>query len=349
MDLIEPITKAQVVGEIVDAAAHGRRLLPVGGRTHLDRGEPTEVDAELSTTNLDRLVSYEPAEMIAVAEAGMRVGELSQTLARAGQEWAVDAPPQATVGGVIASGTSSPRRLRVGHVRDTVLEVQLVTGDGRIVHGGGRTVKNVTGYDLPRLLTGSLGTLGVIVQVALKLRPRPATRRTVVLDGSIDDAARALATIPLPAAVLATPGRVEVLLEGWPEAVEEQTARARDAATIRETVDDGPFPTHAAWSDRPVVAEASVPAGRIRDLVPAAGDAYGALIGVGTVWAGLRSADGELSNLRARAAELGGIAPVIRGPGGLGAPPPAMEIQRRLKAAFDPSGVLAPGRFWGGI
>jgi glycolate oxidase FAD binding subunit len=349
VDLIEPITKAQVVAEIGDAVARSRRLLPVGGRTHLDRGEPTEVDAELSTTRLDRLVSYEPAEMIAVVESGMRVGELSETLARAGQEWAVDAPPEATVGGVIASGTSSPRRLRVGHVRDTVLEVQLVTGDGRIVRGGGRTVKNVTGYDLPRLLTGSLGTLGVIVQVALKLRPRPATRRTLVLEGSIQDATRALAAIPLPAAVLATPGRVEVLLEGWPEAVEEQTARARNSATIRETIDDGPFPAIVPWNDRPVVAEASVPAGRIGELVAAAGDAFGALIGVGTVWAGFHSSDGELSTLRARAAELGGVAPVIRGRGGLGAPPPAMEIQRRLKAAFDPAGVLAPGRFWGGI
>ncbi|HEY2804114.1 MAG TPA: hypothetical protein VGJ67_09390, partial [Actinomycetota bacterium] len=105
----------------------------------------------------------------------------------------------------------------------------------------------------------------------------------------------------------------------------------------------------AAWNDRPVVAEASVPAGRIGELVAAAGDAFGALIGVGTVWAGFHSSDGELSDLRARAAELGGLAPVIRGPGGLGTPPPAMEIQRRLKAAFDPAGVLAPGRFWGGI
>jgi len=349
VDLIEPITKAQVVAEISDAAAHGRRLLPVGGRTHLDRGEPAEVEAELSTTKLDRLVSYEPAEMIAVVEAGMRVGDLSETLARAGQEWAVDAPAQATVGGVIASGTSSPRRLRVGHVRDTVLEVQLVTGAGRVVRGGGRTVKNVTGYDLPRLMTGSLGTLGVIVQVALKLRPRPAMRRTIVLDGPIEEAAHALETIPLPAAVLATPGRVEVLLEGWPEAVEEQTARARDAFTVRETNDDAPFPAHAPWKDRPIVAEASLPAGRIRDVVPAAGDSYGALIGVGTVWAGLHSSNGELSVLRARAAELGGIAPVIRGPGGLGAAPLAMEIQRRLKHAFDPHGVLAPGRFWGGI
>ena len=349
MDLIEPLTKAQVVAAVRDAATDGRQLLPVGGRTHLDRGEPSEVDAELSTTRLDRLVSYEPAEMIAVVEAGMRVGELTRILAEGGQEWAVDAPEGATVGGVIASGTSSPRRLRVGHVRDTVLEVQLVTGDAGIVRGGGRTVKNVTGYDLPRLLTGSLGTLGVIVQIALKLRPLPASRRTLVLEGSVDEAEGALRAIPLPAGVIAMRDGVEVLLEGWPEAVEEQTARARRAFTIVETTDDAPFPFRAPWEDRPVVAEASVPAGRIAELVPGAGDAFGALAGVGTVWAGLRSSDGELSALRRRVAQLGGIAPVIRGPGGLGAAPPAMEIQRRIKRAFDPHGVLAPGRFWGGI
>jgi glycolate oxidase FAD binding subunit len=349
VDLIEPITKAAVVAAVCQAASERRTLLAVGGRTHLDRGEPSPVDAELSTANLDRLISYEPAEMIAVVEAGMRVGALAERLAAHGQEWPVDASPESTVGGVIASGTSSPRRLRVGHVRDTVLEVQAVTGDGRIVRGGGRTVKNVTGYDLPRLLAGSLGTLGVIVQVALKLRPRPARRRIAVLDGSVEDARRILDGVPLPTAVLATPDRVEVLLEGWPEAVEEQTARIREIGAIRETLDDAPFPSSEPWNERPVVAEASVPAGRVADLVPAAGNAYGALIGVGTVWAGLRSSDGELSALRERARELGGIAPVVRGAGGLGAPPAAMEIQRRLKAAFDPHGVLAPGRFWGGI
>src|SRR5205085_10083045 len=230
-------------------AAHGRRLLPVGGRTHLDRGEPAEVEAELSTTKLDRLVSYEPAEMIAVVEAGMRVGDLSETLARAGQEWAVDAPAQATVGGVIASGTSSPRRLRVGHVRDTVLEVQLITGAGRIVRGGGRTVKNVTGYDLPRLMSGSLGTLGVIVQVALKLRPLPAARRTLTLEGSLDEATQALERVPLPTAVLATNDSAQIRLEGWPDAVEEQTARAKDAGHVVSIEDDGPFPTTAPWND----------------------------------------------------------------------------------------------------
>jgi glycolate oxidase FAD binding subunit len=349
VDLIEPRTKAEAVAAVVDARKRGGTLLPVGGRTHLDRGEPGSVDAELSTTALDHLVTYVPAEMIAVVEAGMRLGELQRILAEGGQEWSVDAPEEATVGGVIASGTSSPRRLRVGHVRDTVLEVQLVTGAGRIVRGGGRTVKNVTGYDLPRLMTGSLGTLGILLQVALKLRPLPAARRTVELEGSLQAAERAISAVPLPAAVLATPDRVEIRLEGWPEAVEEQTARARSAGSVTSVDDDVPFPSARPWVDRPVIVEAAVPPGRLAQLAPHAGDAWGALAGVGTLWAGLDSSDGPLSELRRSAAKLGGIAPVARGPGGLGPLPGAEAIHRGLKRAFDPDGVLAPGRSWGGI
>jgi glycolate oxidase FAD binding subunit len=349
VDLIEPRSRDDVAAAVRDAVASGRRLLPIGGRTHLDRGEPSPVDAELSTTSLDRLIAYEPAEMIAVVEAGMRVGELARIVAEGGQEWPVDAPEDSTVGGVIASGTSSPRRLRVGHVRDSVLEVELVTGTGKLVRGGGRTVKNVTGYDLPRLLTGSLGTLGVLVQVALKLRPLPAARRTITLEGSVDVAERALREVPLSAAVLAASARAEIRLEGWPVAVEEQTALAKSALGRIEIRDDAPFPETAPWRDRPVVVEASVPAGRIADLATAAGSDWGALAGVGTLWAGLGSGDGELSVLRSRAAELGGTAPVVRGPGGLGSGPAAEEIHRRLKTSFDPAGVLAPGRSWGGI
>jgi glycolate oxidase FAD binding subunit len=348
VDLIEPRTRGEMADAVRDAAASGLRMVPVGGRTHLARGEPAEVDAELATTSLDRLVAYEPAEMIAVVEAGMRFGELSRIVGAAGQEWPVDAPEEATVGGVIASGASSPRRLRVGPVRDTVLEVELITGDGRPVRGGGRTVKNVTGFDIPRLMTGSLGTLGILVQVALKLRPVPAARRLLVVEGSVETADRALAEVPLPAAILTTLTRVEILLEGWPEAMEEQTARARSLGETR-AIDDADFPNHSPWSKHPVVVEASVPPSRLRELTAAAGEDWGALAGVGTLWAGLASANGELSSLRARAAELGGVSPVIRGPGGLGGMPTAERIHRRLKAVFDPAGVLAPGRFWGGI
>ena len=168
---IHPHTKADVAEALREASAAGVRVLPVGGRRHMDRGNPTEVDAELWTTQLDQVVAYDPAEMLAVVEAGMRIGDLAAMLAAHGQEWPIDAPPDATVGGVIAAGVSSPRRLKVGLMRDTVAEMELVTGDGRLVRCGARTVKNVTGYDVHRLATGSLGTLGVIVQVALKVRP----------------------------------------------------------------------------------------------------------------------------------------------------------------------------------
>lgn len=350
MDLIHPFTKAEVIDAMRDASVLGRRVLVVGGRRHMDKGEPCEIDAEVWTTQLDQLVSYEPAEMVAVVEAGMRVGELERLLAEGDQEWPCDAPPEATVGGVIAAGSSSPRRLRVGPLRDTVLEAEVVTGDGRLIRSGARTVKNVTGYDLHKLVAGSLGTLGVIVQVALKVRPRPPARRTIRVPGGLEAGRRLLEAVPGPAAVLATPDVVEVRLEGWPEEVEQQAQAAWRVAAALDATEGEPFPSVRPWEDRPVVAEAAVPPSGLPDLLEAAGDAWGALVGVGLAWVGLDSADGPLDALRARARALGGIAPVIRGPGGLGeARPAALDVHRRLKAAFDPAGVLAPGRFWGGI
>ena len=131
MDLIHPRTPADVAEALRDASAGGRRVLVVGGRRYLDKGNPSEVAAELWTTQLDQVVAYEPEEMLAVVQAGMRCGTLTSLLSEHGQEWPADAPDDATVGGVIASGASSPRRLRVGPLRDTVVEMELVTGDGR--------------------------------------------------------------------------------------------------------------------------------------------------------------------------------------------------------------------------
>jgi len=351
LETIHPANVAEVVDATRDATADRRRLLVVGGRRHADRGNPSTVDAELWTTQLDRLVSYEPAEMIAVVEAGLRVGDLQRALAEGDQEWPVDAPSDATVGGVIAAGASSPRRLRVGHVRDSVLEMQLVTGDGRVVTSGARTVKNVTGYDVHRLATGSLGTLGVITRVALKVRPRPKTRRTLVFakEGGLGLGELLLRSVPLPVAVLAGPRRVEVRLEGWPQEVEEQVDAARSVSSDFTVLEDERFPAERV-DDAPVVVEASVAPSRIDAVVDGLAG-WHALVGVGTIWFGLRGDDqGSLATVRGRVAEAGGIAPVVRGPGGLGDPPlPAPEVHRRLKAAFDPAGILAPGRFWGGL
>jgi glycolate oxidase FAD binding subunit len=348
VDLIAPSSRSEVSAALRDASERGVRVGIVGGRTHADKGNPSAVDVEMSIARLDRVIAYDPEEMLAVVEAGMRVGALRRVLAEGGQEWPTDAPDDATVGGTIAVAVSSPRRLRMGPLRDTVVEIELVTGDGRLVRSGARTVKSVQGYDIHRLATGSLGTLGAIVQVAVKLCPLPKSRRSVVTRQGQDVGRALLDAVPLPSAVVATHDRVEVALEGWPEEIEEQTAAIHGAVGDVEIRHDekvrGPEGIAA-----PVVAEVAVAPSRL-DGVLQQEDDWRALMGVGIAWVGLPD-DGEpLAALRRRVAQAGGIAPVIRGPGGLGdAPVAALEVHRRLKAAFDPAGILAPGRFWAGL
>jgi glycolate oxidase FAD binding subunit len=365
VDLIHPHTKADVAEALRGANVDGTRLLVVGGRRHIDKGNPTEVEAELWTTQLDRLVAYEPAEMIAVVEAGMRVGDLARTFREANQEWPVDAPAEATVGGVIAAAVSSSRRLRVGAVRDTVIEAEIVTGEGRAVRSGARTVKNVAGYDLHKLVVGSLGTLAVLVQVGLKLRPLPeaAVSTSFSPDGDgLELGTAMLRAVPNAAGVIAAPNRVEIRCEGWADEVRDMTDAVTAMAPGSTDISDGQATVQfgPSWSgERGIIVEAVVPPSRMSELVEGI-DYWQALIGVGVVWFRLgaipeRSAGEDavverLSEIRARARRLGGVAPVIHGTGGLGDDDvPALEVHRRLKASFDPNGVLAPGRFWGGI
>jgi glycolate oxidase FAD binding subunit len=347
VDLIHPHSVRDVQEQLREASIRGTRVLLVGGRRQMDRGNPTEVDAELWTTLLDEIVAYDPAEMLVVAEAGVRLGALRKRLAEGGQEWPVDAPDDATVGGVIAEGSDPVRRLNAGLLRDTVVEMECVTGDGRRVKSGARTVKNVTGFDVHRLVTGSLGTLACITQVALKVRPLPKRRRTLVtLDGGIGLGRRLLEEVPLPAAVLAEPHRVVVRLEGFPEEIEEQTEAVR-AVVGAESRDEAPFP-EPLFPESSVLVEAAVAPSKLNELL-AREASWRASIGVGTAWIP-REDESQLHELRDRARAVGGIAPVIRGQGGLGnAPIAAVDVQRRIKAALDPAGILAPGRFWAGI
>lgn len=355
VELLHPRTTADVAEMVRDASERGRPLLVVGGRTHIDRGNAVTPDAELWTTQLDGVVAYEPDEMIVVVQAGLRCGALASVLAEHGQEWPVDAPADATVGGVISAGVSSYRRLRVGQVRDTVVEMTIVTGDGRTITSGARVVKNVSGFDLHRLLTGSLGTLGVIVRVALKLRPLPRSRRalrTVGVEGGITLGERLATAVPDVAAVVATPGACTVHLEGWPGEVEDQLVAAGSIAGFEEAAPDAALPTsldegsHDAGSH--ALAEVAVAPSRMARALEGR-TRWRALAGVGIAWVPVDSAE-DLGSLREHVAAEEGIAPVIRGPGGLGVIAlPALEVQRRIKAAFDPAGIFAPGRFWGGL
>ncbi len=342
MDLIHPHDAGAVCEALRDASATGTRVLPVGGRQHLDKGNPSDIDAELWTTLLDGIEAYDPAEMLVVVRAGTRVGDLRRELEANGQEWPVDVPDDATVGGVIAAGVATARQLRVGMLRDTVVEMEVATGDGRLVKSGARTVKNVTGFDVHRLLTGSLGTLGVITQVALKLRPIPKRRTTLVsTDGGLDLATRLSKEVPLPTAVVAEQQRIVLRLEGWPEEVEEQTTAARKIVACEEL--DEPFP-EPIFPNAPIVVEVAVPPSRLAAAVEGR-TSWRALMGIGLAWVPVNDAE-DLASLRTKIGTTG-IAPVIRGPGGLGdAAVPAPDVQRRIKAALDPANILAPGRAW---
>jgi len=167
-----------LIDRIRAAAAQDRRLRIRGGGTKDFYGEPAPADGAapevLSTTGLIGIVAYEPSELVVTVRAGTRLADLEATLAAQGQCLAFEPPhfgPGATVGGMVAAGLSGPARASVGSVRDFVLGVTMVNGRGEVLVFGGQVMKNVAGYDVSRLLAGSLGTLGVIAEVSLKVLP----------------------------------------------------------------------------------------------------------------------------------------------------------------------------------
>lgn len=177
MEPIHPTTQAEAARFLAENAAGKRQVIcPVGGRTSLHWGWPgTAAEIALDTTSLEKVVDYPARDMTVTVEAGIRIDALQALLAQERQRLAVDIAQssRATLGGVVASNTSGPRRYGWGTMRDYVIGITAIDGTGRLFHGGGRVVKNVAGYDLCKLLVGSRGTLAVITQLTLKLRPIP--------------------------------------------------------------------------------------------------------------------------------------------------------------------------------
>jgi glycolate oxidase FAD binding subunit len=276
------------------------------------------------------VVAYEPADMTITVGAGATFTELDHVLRENGQECALDPRDRAaTIGGILACGLSGIRRLRHGPVRDHVLEVRFRTGDGRLVKGGGPTVKNVTGYDLPRLFVGSLGTIGLLHQVTLRCRPRIAYARWF----RAPDADR----LYRPSSRLWSGGEEYVLIEGVRADVDAQGQRFT-------AVDDAPPLPDGTHRGR-----ISVEPGRVRECARALGDdvAWCAELGVGTVHVAGDRPD-CLTGARRVAEAHGGW--LLREAGGepaedgFGRDLPNAPLMRRIKAAFDPAGRLNPGR-----
>ena len=175
-----PVVRPHSVSDLCElvrrAAAHGSALYPVGGGTMLDYGlPPTRPGSVVDLRGLDRVVDYPSRDMTITVQAGITISALRETLKAEGQQLPVDVPfpDRATLGGAVATNASGPRRFGYGTLRDYVIGITVINDRGEEVKGGGRVVKNVAGYDLMKLYTGSLGTLGIISQLTLKVKPLP--------------------------------------------------------------------------------------------------------------------------------------------------------------------------------
>lgn len=346
-----------VIGKVRQAAARARPLRIRGGGSKDFYGQRLHGEL-LDVRPLAGVVDYEPSELVVTVRAGTRLRELQALLAERGQCLPFE-PPQfgvgSTIGGAVAAGLSGPARASVGSLRDYVLGVQLVNGKGELLTFGGQVMKNVAGYDVSRLMAGSLGTLGVIVQVSLKVLPVPPAEATLLFDLSETSARQQLnrwggQPLPLNASCWAD-GHLAVRLRGAqaavaaaarsmggqalaPERAERQWPALRDQAL--------PFfrlaPGEALW--RASVPDTATPL----NLGPTLVEWHGA-----QRW--IKATPADATHVREAAARAGGHATLFRG--GDGSVPvftplaPALaQIHARLKHEFDPAGIFGPGRLY---
>ncbi len=185
--VVEPGNEDEVAAVLAFANKEKLRVLVRGGGTQLGLGSPpTGGDILLSTVRLNTIVEHVPHDLVVTAQAGLPLTTLQTALQQTNQWLALDPDlaAEATIGGIIATNASGPRRLRYGGVRDQIIGIRVVLADGTIAKGGGKVVKNVAGYDIPKLFTGALGTLGVIVSATFRLYPLPPASRTVSITAS---------------------------------------------------------------------------------------------------------------------------------------------------------------------
>jgi glycolate oxidase FAD binding subunit len=314
----------------------------------------TPQGTRLSTTAHRGILNYEPSELVITARAGTTLRELEQTLAQHGQALAFEPPhfgDNATLGGAVACGLSGPRRPYAGAARDFVLGCRLINGRGEVLHFGGEVMKNVAGYDVSRLMCGAMGTLGLLLDISLKVLPRPATEVSLAQECTMAVALarmNAWAGRPLPLSAAVYDGeQLRFRLSGADSAVkaarqhmggEPMPEADRFWQNVREQ-------RHVFFSNTGLLWRLSLP--------PAA--APSDLPGKSMIdWGGAQRwliSDADDALIRASAAAAGGHATLFRG-GARDAerfhPLPAnlLALHRALKQTFDPSGIFNPGRLY---
>lgn len=345
---------AEQFSENIRRAAASKTLLRIRGGGSKDF-YGARLDGEiLDTTPYSGIVGYEPTELVITARAGTKLSDLEADLRAHGQMLAFEPPhfgPDATLGGCLAAGLSGPRRAYAGAVRDFVLGVRILDGKGSDLNFGGQVMKNVAGYDVSRLMAGSLGTLGTLLEVSLKVLPLPPAELTLRLQMTEAEAIEKMnrwAGKPLPiSATCFHDGALSVRLSGAEPAVRAAQARlggeaVPDAQAYWESVREQ---THRFFRDTATLWRLSV-----KSTAPP-------LKFQGTQfieWGGsLRwlTGDQDPHTIRGATESAGGHATLFRGGDksiGVFHPlaPGLMQLHRRLKQTFDPAGILNPGRMY---
>jgi glycolate oxidase FAD binding subunit len=363
---LRPTTPKEVRDAVLDTP--GRLAISGAGTARHWAGRPAEVDATLDLSALTGVITHNPGDMTVSVHAGTPVRDLQAELAGHGQRLALDAGRigrGATVGGLLATADAGPSSLVYGAMRDLVIGTTSVLADGTMVRSGGHVIKNVAGYDMAKLLHGSYGTFGPLVEVVLRLHPVPKATACVAVDGPVDDAARHTAAVvssPLePIAVewvSGDPGRLLIRLEGGVDTLPGRVGRLVDLLgdDAREIGDD-------AWSGHAALTagqpSADVPEGavvrigcapaRLASLVaelPATGVTAGLATGVATVTV----PGAAVAEVHDAVAAIGGTSVLRDRPEALDAPawgpaPSALALLKAIKTQLDPGARFAPGRF----
>lgn len=355
-----PVRRPATVAELRNLVASSPAVYPVGGRTTLDVGlPPTKPGVAVDTTALNAVIDYPARDMTITVQAGITVAALQAELAKEGQWLPIDvaAPERATVGGAVALNKSGPRRFGFGTLRDYLIGVSFVADDGSEVKAGGRVVKNVAGYDLMKVQVGAVGTLGVLTQVTLKVKPKPEASAALAFGCSSGELA---AVLDLLHGSKSRPVAVEVLNRAaWPAAASEWTVLvgfAEKDSTVRwqrETLlaelkrDAVELPADvwgrvAALQIRPesrFISKLSVRPSLVADTLPRLPGLVHAHALTGVLWTHADDAvDGAV--LRRCPVELKKARPVW------GVPRGDWEMMRHLKQTLDPRNVFNPGRLF---
>ena len=338
------------------AAGDATPLAIAGGGTKDFLGRMTQAEP-LDVSGHRGIVTYEPTELVLSARGGTLLSEVNATLSGQGQMLAFEPPgfgEAATIGGTIATGLSGPARPYAGAARDFVLGTRVLNGKGEALRFGGEVMKNVAGYDVSRLMTGAYGTLGVLLEVSLKVLPRPAAVRTLAFDMTAAEAVRrcnAWAAKPFPVTGACHEGeRLRLRLAG----TEGGVVAAADTLG-GDIVDDDEFWTALREQTLPFFTRADAPLWRMSvppgaELMSPAGDT---LIDWGGALHWLRT-DAPAAEVRAAVERAGGHAVLFRGGDRTGEvfhplAPAVRRLHERIKAAFDPTGIFNSGRMYEGI